>query len=259
MLMQFFFFWKSKMTVTTTRRSGEEKTTPGLIRLEPSDNPSGMLRPDAPASSCNAGQADEGARLTRAHRCPPLEDMTGYTDQVGLEVHASGGRMVPRPPLGVLDAASLLDNEWPPLSLRWRLEGAPGRESREFCWSRHASGAPRPGPRGRAPEAQRGEACPWRASGGARGSRPRASAAAEAASGGGRARPAAAAQGAPPAAKARPARGAERSRSPPRLPWKPRDLPYPWEEHWSDDHGLPYYWNCENGESTWEWPWDHEG
>ncbi|CAK0852311.1 unnamed protein product [Prorocentrum cordatum] len=166
---------------------------------------------------------------------------------------------VPRPPLGVLDAASLLDNEWPPLSLRWRLEGAPGRESREFCWSRHASGAPRPGPRGRAPEAQRGEACPWRASGGARGSRPRASAAAEAASGGGRARPAAAAQGAPPAAKARPARGAERSRSPPRLPWKPRDLPYPWEEHWSDDHGLPYYWNCENGESTWEWPWDHEG
>ncbi|CAK0852307.1 unnamed protein product [Prorocentrum cordatum] len=212
------------MTVTTTRRSGEEKTTPGLIRLEPSDI-----------------QIKWGSKYIKSPWPARLP------------------HRVPRPPLGVLDAASLLDNEWPPLSLRWRLEGAPGRESREFCWSRHASGAPRPGPRGRAPEAQRGEACPWRASGGARGSRPRASAAAEAASGGGRARPAAAAQGAPPAAKARPARGAERSRSPPRLPWKPRDLPYPWEEHWSDDHGLPYYWNCENGESTWEWPWDHEG
>lgn len=31
-------------------------------------------------------------------------------------------------------------------------------------------------------------------------------------------------------------------------------LPYPWEEHWSDEFGLAYYWNAKTGESLWEKP-----
>ena len=31
-------------------------------------------------------------------------------------------------------------------------------------------------------------------------------------------------------------------------------LPYPWEEHWSDEYGIPYFWNSKTGDSAWERP-----
>lgn len=35
-------------------------------------------------------------------------------------------------------------------------------------------------------------------------------------------------------------------------------IPLPWEEQWSDEYGIPYYWNSETGEAIWEkmpgWP-----
>jgi len=31
-------------------------------------------------------------------------------------------------------------------------------------------------------------------------------------------------------------------------------LPHPWEEHWSDDYNIPYFWNSETGSSVWERP-----
>merc|ERR1711920_656802 len=30
------------------------------------------------------------------------------------------------------------------------------------------------------------------------------------------------------------------------------DLPAPWEEHFSDEHQIPYFWNAETGEAVWE-------
>lgn len=32
------------------------------------------------------------------------------------------------------------------------------------------------------------------------------------------------------------------------------DLPHPWEEHWSDEYGIPYFWNSETGDALWEKP-----
>lgn len=32
------------------------------------------------------------------------------------------------------------------------------------------------------------------------------------------------------------------------------DLPHPWEEHWSDEYQIPYFWNSETGDSLWEKP-----
>jgi hypothetical protein len=31
-------------------------------------------------------------------------------------------------------------------------------------------------------------------------------------------------------------------------------LPSPWEEHWSEEYGLHYFWNSKTGDSTWERP-----
>jgi len=31
-------------------------------------------------------------------------------------------------------------------------------------------------------------------------------------------------------------------------------LPYPWEEHWSDEYGIAYYWNSKTGDAAWERP-----
>lgn len=31
-------------------------------------------------------------------------------------------------------------------------------------------------------------------------------------------------------------------------------LPHPWEEQWSDEYQIPYYWNSETGEALWEKP-----
>jgi len=45
---------------------------------------------------------------------------------------------------------------------------------------------------------------------------------------------------------------ADRSRTPP--PKKDTVLPFPWEEHWSDEYGIPYFWNSKTGESIWERP-----
>lgn len=41
-----------------------------------------------------------------------------------------------------------------------------------------------------------------------------------------------------------------------RTPVKPKQapLPKPWEEQWSDEYQIPYYWNSETGESLWERP-----
>jgi len=35
---------------------------------------------------------------------------------------------------------------------------------------------------------------------------------------------------------------------------KAGDLPAPWEEHWSDEYQIPYFWNAETGDSAWEKP-----
>ncbi|CAE8610765.1 unnamed protein product [Polarella glacialis] len=35
---------------------------------------------------------------------------------------------------------------------------------------------------------------------------------------------------------------------------RPGGLPAPWEEHFSEEFGIPYYWNADNGESLWEKP-----
>lgn len=51
----------------------------------------------------------------------------------------------------------------------------------------------------------------------------------------------------------------DRSRTPqPRVagrtpPAKPK-LPKPWEEQWSEEYGIPYYWNPDTDESSWEVP-----
>jgi len=37
-------------------------------------------------------------------------------------------------------------------------------------------------------------------------------------------------------------------------PKKNSGLPAPWEEQWSDEYQIPYYWNSETGESLWEKP-----
>lgn len=49
---------------------------------------------------------------------------------------------------------------------------------------------------------------------------------------------------------------ADRSRSPlPKAAKHPgAGLPGKWEEHWSDEFGIPYYWNSETGDSMWEKP-----
>eukprot|EP00811_Abedinium_folium_P035419 NODE_8211_length_1514_cov_5.154290.p1 GENE.NODE_8211_length_1514_cov_5.154290~~NODE_8211_length_1514_cov_5.154290.p1 ORF type:complete len:430 (+),score=103.99 NODE_8211_length_1514_cov_5.154290:81-1292(+) len=47
---------------------------------------------------------------------------------------------------------------------------------------------------------------------------------------------------------------ADRSRTPPPKVAKKSGLPHPWEEHWSDDYGIPYYWNTKTGDSMWEKP-----
>mmetsp|Transcript_5568 Transcript_5568/g.13745 ORF Transcript_5568/g.13745 Transcript_5568/m.13745 type:complete len:525 (+) Transcript_5568:420-1994(+) len=36
-------------------------------------------------------------------------------------------------------------------------------------------------------------------------------------------------------------------------------LPYPWEEHWSDEYQLHYYWNSKTGASMWERPRASDG
>mmetsp|Transcript_56314 Transcript_56314/g.157950 ORF Transcript_56314/g.157950 Transcript_56314/m.157950 type:complete len:369 (-) Transcript_56314:23-1129(-) len=38
-----------------------------------------------------------------------------------------------------------------------------------------------------------------------------------------------------------------------RTPAKP-ELPHPWEEHWSEEYQIPYYWNSETGDALWEKP-----
>jgi len=35
---------------------------------------------------------------------------------------------------------------------------------------------------------------------------------------------------------------------------KSQKLPHPWEEHWSEDYNIPYFWNTETGSSVWERP-----
>jgi len=53
---------------------------------------------------------------------------------------------------------------------------------------------------------------------------------------------------------------ADRSRTPanrntkPQAPVVPpkKGLPHPWEEHHSEEYGIPYYWNSETGEAIWE-------
>jgi len=37
-------------------------------------------------------------------------------------------------------------------------------------------------------------------------------------------------------------------------PPKKSNLPAPWEEQWSEEYQIPYFWNAENGESLWEKP-----
>lgn len=44
---------------------------------------------------------------------------------------------------------------------------------------------------------------------------------------------------------------ADRSRTP--AP-KQQPLPKPWEEHWSDEYQIPYFWNADTGEALWERP-----
>lgn len=61
------------------------------------------------------------------------------------------------------------------------------------------------------------------------------------------------------ASHATPGRGARhRSRTPPRKqaasPRSNSPLPYPWEEQHSEEYGIPYYWNPETGDSSWERP-----
>eukprot|EP00930_Biecheleria_cincta_P052699 TRINITY_DN3798_c1_g5_i1.p1 TRINITY_DN3798_c1_g5~~TRINITY_DN3798_c1_g5_i1.p1 ORF type:complete len:415 (-),score=103.68 TRINITY_DN3798_c1_g5_i1:113-1357(-) len=45
-----------------------------------------------------------------------------------------------------------------------------------------------------------------------------------------------------------------RSRTPAPRSGKGAGLPHPWEEHYSDEYKIPYYWNSETGESLWEKP-----
>lgn len=45
-----------------------------------------------------------------------------------------------------------------------------------------------------------------------------------------------------------------RSRTPPQRNRSANSLPQPWEEHWSEEYGLPYYWNRETDKSVWERP-----
>merc|ERR1719221_749833 len=48
---------------------------------------------------------------------------------------------------------------------------------------------------------------------------------------------------------------ADRSRTPAgRNAPEEKKLPKPWEQHWSDDYNIPYYWNSETGEALWEKP-----
>merc|ERR1719215_281061 len=44
-----------------------------------------------------------------------------------------------------------------------------------------------------------------------------------------------------------------RSAAPPaKPPPSASGLPHPWEEHFSDEHQIPYYWNADSGEAVWE-------
>lgn len=42
--------------------------------------------------------------------------------------------------------------------------------------------------------------------------------------------------------------------APPAPPSKRRRLPPPWEEHMSEEYGIPFFWNRDTNESVWEWP-----
>mmetsp|Transcript_41869 Transcript_41869/g.110420 ORF Transcript_41869/g.110420 Transcript_41869/m.110420 type:complete len:386 (+) Transcript_41869:99-1256(+) len=48
--------------------------------------------------------------------------------------------------------------------------------------------------------------------------------------------------------------GAARPPTAPPPASKKGDLPHPWEEHWSDEYQIPYFWNAETGDSLWEKP-----
>merc|ERR1712039_781676 len=39
---------------------------------------------------------------------------------------------------------------------------------------------------------------------------------------------------------------------PPKSVAKEAPLPHPWEEQFSEEHGIPYFWNSETGEAVWE-------
>jgi len=41
---------------------------------------------------------------------------------------------------------------------------------------------------------------------------------------------------------------------PPVVKRLPAALPAPWEEHFSDEYGIPYFWNAKSGEAVWERP-----
>lgn len=51
------------------------------------------------------------------------------------------------------------------------------------------------------------------------------------------------------------AQRSDRSRTPaPPAGKPPANLPPPWEEHWSDEYGIPYFWNSKTGDAVWERP-----
>eukprot|EP00933_Yihiella_yeosuensis_P074061 TRINITY_DN8289_c0_g1_i2.p1 TRINITY_DN8289_c0_g1~~TRINITY_DN8289_c0_g1_i2.p1 ORF type:complete len:141 (+),score=31.66 TRINITY_DN8289_c0_g1_i2:420-842(+) len=45
------------------------------------------------------------------------------------------------------------------------------------------------------------------------------------------------------------------ARQPPPAPGK-KPLPHPWEEHFSEEYNIPYFWNSETGDALWEKPSD---
>jgi len=50
------------------------------------------------------------------------------------------------------------------------------------------------------------------------------------------------------------ARGGAAAMQPLKPPPQKDALPYPWEEHYSDEYSIPYFWNAETGDSAWERP-----
>lgn len=61
----------------------------------------------------------------------------------------------------------------------------------------------------------------------------------------------------PRGSAARPAQAAQVDRSrtpPPRAAATKPGLPGAWEEHWSDEYGIPYFWNKNTGDSMWDRP-----